>query len=431
MMRLLLIAVFVLNHMSVTTCYQYTPFKMENVLKKISKTASATLAGLCLISAPGTGFMPPALADSRLNAPTAAGTRVNSDPASLLRYGLPLNNKDAVAKEIREAQGSIESAKANLRTRRPSFAVTDLNNAQRILKSCGPKFLKAVPAENRGAAEASLERLLDNFGPVEAAIAGQTAAGSGSVQERASLDSAFELQDVLAKELSTFEETFVPKTFKRNIPEEYAGLPALQGRATVDMIIVKPDGSKYDVDGKLYDDVKLTMVIDGYNAPLTGGNFVDLVDKGYYNGKKITRSDGFVVQTGDNDPDGNIHGYIPPGASEERKVPLEIALKGEKELIYGSTSEDEGKGYAAATLPFQAYGALGMARSEFENDSASTQFFWLLFESDLTPAGKNMLDGRYSCFGYTVGNPDLLKGVKEGDVIKKATITTGKDNLVR
>ena len=36
-----------------------------------------------------------------------------------------------------------------------------------------------------------------------------------------------------------------------------------------------------------------------------------------------------------------------------------------------------------------------MARSEFEPDSASSQFFWLLFESDLTPAGKNMLDGRY------------------------------------
>jgi cyclophilin family peptidyl-prolyl cis-trans isomerase len=43
---------------------------------------------------------------------------------------------------------------------------------------------------------------------------------------------------------------------------------------------------------------------------------------------------------------------------------------------------------------FIAYGAMGMARDEFEPDSASSQFFWLLFESDLTPAGKNLLDGR-------------------------------------
>jgi len=165
------------------------------------------------------------------------------------------------------------------------------------------------------------------------------------------------------------------------------------------MVIVKADGSQFDVDGKLLDDVKLKMVIDGYNAPLTGGNFIDLIKNKFYEGKKINRADGFVVQTGDADPDGTIHGYVPKGSSEERKIPLEIAIKDEDELLYGSTTEDDGRGAAATTLPFQAYGALGMARSEFEPDSASTQFFWLLFESDLTPAGKNLLDGRYTCCG--------------------------------
>ena len=72
---------------------------------------------------------------------------------------------------------------------------------------------------------------------------------------------------------------------------------------------------------------------------------------------------------------------------------------------------------------------MGMAREEFDNDSASTQFFWLLFESDLTPAGKNLLDGRYNCFGYTVKNADLLKGVREGDIIKSAKVVYGNDNL--
>jgi peptidylprolyl isomerase len=80
-------------------------------------------------------------------------------------------------------------------------------------------------------------------------------------------------------------------------------------------------------------------------------------------------------------------------------------------------------------LPFQSYGALGMARSEFEANSASSQFFWLLFESDLTPAGKNMLDGRYACFGYTVDGADLLKGVKEGDIIVSAKVVKGLENL--
>ena len=43
----------------------------------------------------------------------------------------------------------------------------------------------------------------------------------------------------------------------------------------------------------------------------------------------------------------------------ESRVPLEIALKGDRELIYGATSEDEGRGAEAVVLPFQSYGTLG------------------------------------------------------------------------
>jgi hypothetical protein len=49
--------------------------------------------------------------------------------------------------------------------------------------------------------------------------------------------------------------------------------------------------------------------------------------QGYYTKKVINRADGFVVQAGDADPAGTVHGYVPPGASEERKIPLEISLK--------------------------------------------------------------------------------------------------------
>ena len=360
-------------------------------------------------------------ADARLNAPSAAGTRVNSDAESLLRYGLPITNK-----EIRDIQGSIESVKMNLKTRRVGFAKSDLNTAKDKLISQKEKVFAAVPTNHLTAAKESYNRLLEDIEPLDKAMTSEQSSGSGSLQERENLDTAFAAQSKLSNELSVFEELMVPDDYKRDVPSEYNGLPRLQGRAEVMMVLKKPDGSQYNVDGKLYDKVELKMVIDGYNAPITGGNFVDLVNKGYYNGKKITRADGFVVQTGDADPEGTVHGYIPPGSTTERTIPVEIALKGEKELLYGTTSEDEGKGYAATVLPFQSYGALGMARSEFEPDSASTQFFWLLFESDLTPAGKNLLDGRYSCFGYTVQNADLVKGVTEGDVIKEAKVIKGK-----
>ena len=63
-------------------------------------------------------------------------------------------------------------------------------------------------------------------------------------------------QGELAAELSVFEGLLVPDDFRRNIPEEFSNLPALQGRAGVEMVIKKPDGSQYDVDGKLYDEVR-------------------------------------------------------------------------------------------------------------------------------------------------------------------------------
>lgn len=70
------------------------------------------------------------------------------------------------------------------------------------------------------------------------------------------------------------------------------------------------------------------------------------------------------------------------------------------------------------------------ARSEYEANSASSQFFWLQFDSDLTPAGKNLLDGRYACFGYAVDGAELLKDVKAGDVITSTKIIKGLDKLV-
>jgi len=135
-------------------------------------------------------------------------------------------------------------------------------------------------------------------------------------------------------------------------------------------------------------------------APVTGGNFIDLVDKGFYNKMLIQRSDGFVVQTGD--PEGEADGYVgTPGKAlgagkhGERLIPLEIFVTDDKAPTYAVTIEEDGRGGQATVLHFSAYGAMGWAREEYEPNSGSSQFFWLLFDSDLTPAGKNVLDGNY------------------------------------
>ena len=169
-------------------------------------------------------------------------------------------------------------------------------------------------------------------------------------------------------------------------------------------------------------------------APITGGNFIDLVNKGFYKNMIIQRSDGFVVQTGD--PDGEADGYVgTPGKAlgagkhGERLIPLETFIKGDKGPFYETTMEDEGRGGQATVLPFSSYGAMGWAREEYDPNSGSSQFFWLLFDSDLTPAGKNVLDGRYPCFGYVVEGNDFLTDIKEGDIITSAKVTSGLELL--
>jgi cyclophilin family peptidyl-prolyl cis-trans isomerase len=68
-------------------------------------------------------------------------------------------------------------------------------------------------------------------------------------------------------------------------------------------------------------------------------------------------------------------------------------------------------------------------KQEFDNNSASSQVFWLLKESELTPSNANILDGRYAVFGYVVQNEDFLADLKVGDVIESIQVVNGIENL--
>lgn len=52
--------------------------------------------------------------------------------------------------------------------------------------------------------------------------------------------------------------------------------------------------------------------------------------------------------------------------------------------------------------------ACALAPALLAPHSASSQIFFLLKESELTPSGANLLDGRYSVFGYAVQGQDNL-----------------------
>ncbi|KAK9113783.1 hypothetical protein Syun_020580 [Stephania yunnanensis] len=308
------------------------------------------------------------------------------DPGALLRYALPINNK-----AIREVQKPLE----------------DISES---LKVAGVKALDSVERNVRQASRALKQ--------------GRSLILSGVAESKK--EEGKELLDKLEGGLDELQGIVEDKNRDAVAPKQKELLQYV-GSVEEDMM----DGFPYEVkvkDNPSIDECVFRIVLDGYNAPVTAGNFVDLVERHFYDGMEIQRADGFVVQTGD--PEGPADGFIDPSTEKPRTIPLEIMVDGDKEPVYGATLEELGRYKAQTKLPFNAFGTMAMARDEFENNSASSQVFWLLKESELTPSNANILDGRYAVFGYVVENEDFLADLKVGDVIQSVQVVAGLDNLV-
>jgi peptidylprolyl isomerase len=111
-------------------------------------------------------------------------------------------------------------------------------------------------------------------------------------------------------------------------------------------------------------------------------------------------------------------------------VPLEIKVPGQSVPYYNQTFEDLGLFKATPSLPFATLGTLGWAHSDEQLDDGSSQFFFFLYEAELTPAGLNLVDGRYAAFGYVVEGFDVLEQLGVDDGIVSAKVIDGAENLV-
>eukprot|EP00968_Pinguiococcus_pyrenoidosus_P014991 scaffold1376_cov257-Pinguiococcus_pyrenoidosus.AAC.4 len=170
---------------------------------------------------------------------------------------------------------------------------------------------------------------------------------------------------------------------------------------------------------KYSQELPLEVEVDGYHAPITAGNFIRLVSDGFYNNQKIDKAEELIVQTGETNSD-----------KLKSLVPLELFYKRDQEPVYSFTSDEDQRATETFFLPFQAYGAFGMARSPEDADSASSQVFFVKWDQALVPPGRNTLDGFYTCFGYTTKNAMLLKQVEPGDIVVSAKVLSGMENLV-
>jgi peptidyl-prolyl cis-trans isomerase B (cyclophilin B) len=188
--------------------------------------------------------------------------------------------------------------------------------------------------------------------------------------------------------------------------------PCLQGTA-----VVKLETSRGPVE----------ISLDGKAAPLTAGNFVDLVNRGAYNNtvfhRVVREPVPFVVQGGDPssaDPKVPVSQYgtgsfVDPASGEARLIPLEIGLEGEAEPRYGA--ELTAPSISRQLRLSHQRGAVAMARSNDPN-SASAQFYVAL---EALPE----LDGRYAVFGRVSKGMEVVDRIQQGDKITRAQVIAG------
>ncbi|BEV35408.1 peptidylprolyl isomerase [Synechococcus sp. M16CYN] len=311
------------------------------------------------------------------------------DPTAILRDALPFEQDD-----IRQLQHRLELTSDDLRAKRWSALGRTVSRGQALLSTRRKTILDAIPEPLREQADMRLSEVGSGLEQMAARVKATDKPGF-IIDRRVTLHQIGEVESLLVKD-----------GFERIIPSEFDSLPRLQGRAKLKISTTKGE---------------LTTVVDGYNAPLTSGAFVDLALKGFYDGLPFTRAEDFyVLQSGD--PEGPEIGYIDPSTKQERYIPLEIRIPEKAETLYNETFEDVGFFKATPTLPFATLGTLGWAHSDNALDDGSSQFFIFLYEPELTPAGLNLVDGRNAAFGYVIEGFDVLKELGVDDKIITVTL---------
>lgn len=120
------------------------------------------------------------------------------------------------------------------------------------------------------------------------------------------------------------------------------------------------------------------------DAPHTVDRFIELAQKGFYNGLTFHRAiDNFIIQTGD--PTGSGNG----GSGQQLKAEFNNRRHIE--------------------------GAVAMARAPSNPDSADSQFY-------ITLSAQPRLDHNYTVFGQVIEGMDAARKIKVGDKVNSITI---------
>ena len=144
----------------------------------------------------------------------------------------------------------------------------------------------------------------------------------------------------------------------------------------------------------------IRVQLAGKDAPIHVGNFVELAQKGFYDGLKFHRYvPGFVIQGGD---------------PNTRDASSEDVAAGRGPFGTGNPGYSIKEEYTTNPNNSHEDGALAMARSMMP-DSAGSQFYFCL-------GPQHNLDSGYTVFGQTIEGKDVIGQLRAGDVIESVVI---------
>lgn len=218
------------------------------------------------------------------------------------------------------------------------------------------------------------------------------------------------------------------------------GVPILQGRPVAIVDMYRPS-TREDIG-------KVKLCIDGYNHPITGGNFVDLVNRGYYN-KLLIENKVYENENGALDilvfgctPQGQS-GYVDPVTNKVRTIPVEVlreesydaggkVVKSRRFSAVGAARNSAVFTQANTVHNFATQGAIGMYHATGDINGASAPFFWTNWPPSLSTRQRSKLqvlekmNRRFSIFAFVLEGEDrVLRKLQPGDVIKSISLQDG------
>ncbi|GJN11346.1 hypothetical protein PR202_ga29529 [Eleusine coracana subsp. coracana] len=361
---------------------QHPSFAVEEGVKQWLRSAAAALAIAAQISV----SLP---ADAVLYSPDTSLPRTGE---LALRRAIPANPN------MKAIQESLEDIFYLLRIpqRKPYGTMEgDVKKAMKIAMDNKDAILGSIPSEQRDEG-AKYTALLDEKG------------GFKSLLQYIKDNNPDKLSVALASSLDTVAELELLQL----------AVNRLTGRGVVEFTLEKGDGSTFfpTGGGEPKSVATIQVVIDGFSAPLTAGNFAKMVLDGAYGVTLKCASQAIIA-----DSESGKMGYT---------VPLEVKPAGQFEPLYRTPlSIQDGE---LPVLPMSVYGSIAMAHSvDSDEYSSPTQFFFYLYDKRNSGLGGISFDeGQFSVFGYTTEGRDVLSQIKTGDKIRSAKLVQGRERLV-